>query len=364
MENNGQIVVMITLLLGSMLSLMLCTALLPKNLAMPIGGILYFTIILVGFGGGMVYTRERYNKYPHRELKVFPTKSVIPLFVIHQVNRIKEGGRNNSALIDLAFTRYFPEAQARAKKVVINYKGVWGNRIHGAPANIDANGFSVPHPDSDTLIVRYVGISLEFQEIVPVYELLMGSTDITPLYDVSNVEIPEKVDTKELMKLNVKNLAEKLTQAYQANQNISSKLKEEQRRSSEWHSLAEAQQETISQQKSEINGLLAGSASIKERALELLLSIYSGQGSLAKTIKYLKAKEGDNTLIYKIIGGIAVITIVALFFYSQPQILQNVYRTLNNIYVVIAITVICVAALYFFFRYYRRDDTAKGGKRK
>ncbi len=368
MENNGQIVIMLALLLGSMMALMVCSAILPKPYDMIVGGALYFSVIIGGFGGGMLYTRERYNKYPHFELNVFPSKNEIQLFVAHQTNRIREGGANNSAIIDLAFEKYFDDINTTSKKVVVNYKGTWQRRTHGCPCDIEVNGFTVPHPNSDKLIVRFVGLSLEFQEAVPAYELLMGSSDIVPQYDVTNIDIPEGLDNKTtaiaLAKETPKSLADKLVQAYTVLQDKSRKLDEQIRRAVEWQSLAESQQDTIRQQKGEIRSLLANNASIKERALEWLLSIYNGQGSLAKTIKAIRAKDGDNNMIYIVIAAIAVAGIAAVWLYLNPQVTQNIFTTINNPALMIVGAIVVIVGLYLFFRYYKRDSTTRKVKGK
>lgn len=366
MENNGQMVVMFTLLFSSMIALVACSTFLPKPYDMIVGGALYFSIIIGGFGGGMIYTRERYNKYPHRELEVFPSKNNISLFIAHQVNRLKDNGRNNSALIDLAFERYFPESQTSSKRVIINYKGVWQQRTHGDPSDIEINGFTVPHPNSDRLIVRYVGISLEFQEVVPVYELLMGSTDIVPQHDTTGIEVPDMPNEKDLAKEKSSSLASKLVKAYTYIKSQSYKLDEMTRNATEWQTLAVGQKETIRQQTAEIRGLLSGNSSIKERALEWLLAIYSGQGSIGKTIKALRAKEeGENNKWMMYVAIVAVVGIIATFLYFRPDVIRGIQSTLNNPWVIVAVAVVCIVAIVAFLKLYRPNDpVAKGGKRR
>jgi len=373
MENNGQLMIMGALLLGSMLALMTCSALLPKPYDMIVGGTLYFSIIIGGFGGGMLYTRERYNKYPHYRLIIFPTKEEISIFVQYQRNIVKDGGKNNTAKITCAFSRTF-SGIGSTKRVNINFGGDWAKRTHMSPADITVNGFSVPHPASETLVVKYCDnshIAIEEQELVPVFELVCGSTDLSPVYDIVNIDIPDYLNTGKTaittMQKNetVATLAGKLVQAYGAITSLRGQLLEQARRATEWQSIAQTFKDTIQQQKAEIRGLLASHSETKERALEFLLPIYNGQGSLAKTIKAIRAKNDNNKwMLY--VALIAIVGIIALFLYTQPKLMNSVGDAINSPWMILAIGIICAAAVIFALKFYKpnNDNKRSGGRKK
>ena len=371
MDNNGQIVIMFTLLLGSMLTLMICTAILPKPYDMIVGGTLYFVIIIGGFGGGMLYTREKYNQYAHYSALILPSKEQVDMFVLKQDNYIKDGGRNNTAKIYMAFPKNFSET-GTTKRVNINYTGDWAKRTHSDRADVTVNGFTIPHTNSDTLILRYcesTRIAIENEELVPIFELVCGSQDVSPIHDLINVPMPTDLDSKNFAtnlakKETTASIAKRLQQALQALRSTQNELLEQTRRATEWQSIAQTLKDTVQQLKAEVRGLLASHSETKERALEMLLPIYNGQGSLAKTIKALRARDRkDQWMLY--VTVIAVVSIVTLFFATQPKLLSSIGNAINSPWTIVVVGIICAVAIVAALKFYKpKESPQKGGRRK
>lgn len=233
---------------------------------------------------GMVVTdfviRERVNKYPYIRARVEPSGKVLRIFVEDWRDR-----QVDKTLWSLKIKAKWPvtiKGLGKVKEFIINHEWPIHKRVNFRPGQATWFGYVVDHPQTEFMVLyEYPTVtSVDHAQPVPVYWLKHASQDYY---------LPEVPITK-LVKSNnpgVKDLP-LILKLHKAVEQLKAELAEARRAAFFWHEKAVELEDRVTQQETEIKGLLEQQSNFTADLVERLISLLAHCQTIEQAIKRVK----------------------------------------------------------------------------
>jgi hypothetical protein len=354
-EEHAEDILMLAIIFGGFGILFLSDFIFPPAYAKPLGGALFFFIVITGTMGIDLYAREVANPYPYIEMIVRPYNKKLHLFIEQDQSygRLIDKERDFHELhLKLAFPVNYLD-YGKVREVVIHHQGKWSERVRFRPGTAVWRGLRISHPMTEVIeVVQIEGAStsIDHGEPIPIFFLRSGSKDVD-YYKTMTRSMP-------YIPANLKRMTDggfssdaKIMELQAQINDLQAKNIALQREVMEWRQRALEYEEVSAQKTAEIRGLLAAKGGIKDAALEYLLTIYEAAGRIERAIKMLRGERGfrfDKWIALTILG-LATIA----YFYFNPQAGTTLYYWLSNplnALIFAAIVIFTVSAIVYYGR--------------
>ncbi len=347
MNEHGSEIILIFALMGSFSVALTAMTYIPAPYGNVVGGVLYFTVLLLVFGLGKWSTQLKYSPYPHYHCIVLPELDEFDIFANPEntTYKINNGGESGT----IKFNLQFPQQVMRLGKknyVIIHYKGKWFERTLLRARLISISGFAFTHPQSTIIILKPVpngGLFVDHGEEWPCFELVTGNRDKEQTYDLyAQTEIKRQGDSIQSL---TPQIQQKLVSLEAENTDLRNRNQEIQQKNNFF-------EEYIRQQRATLRGVLEGAANLKAAALELIHPMYMAEITLDRLHKRLQGNkmEGIWPWIAVIVGAVLVTAYLAY----HPEVITVIHETLNNPLWIAGLVIAFIAAFYIVWRWRKK----------
>jgi hypothetical protein len=327
-------IIMFVTLGGSLAVMMACEALLPLEYARPVGGFLYLATALGGIVGSSAYASLASAPHPCLKAIVRPDNSEYYFFIDKdKTHERKVGEDSHVGHFALAYPVKVGEF-GKVKEFILLYRGRWSERVSFRPGWVMWKGIRTKHAQTEVVEVMHAqksNVMIDHAEPIPVFYLRSASKDTV----VSNPS-PVLFDDASMP------AAPRIASLERENVDLRAKV-------AEWQQRALSLEEVVTQQRSEIQGLLDAKTGIKEHAYEIMLGFSQAFGSFDKALSALRGGKFRFSFT-KWVAATIIACVAIAYLWMNPQVASQIGLWLSNPVNFIAVAAVAALIAYILWK--------------